>query len=549
MRLKRYCLHLYRRLPVVLLATSLAVGLALGTPVGAFAHPLGNFTINRYSKLTAVGQELQILYIVDMAEIPTHAERTQIDADADGSLSDAELDRYRNTVATQMLRGVALTVDGVSAPLEPDLVTLNFPSGQAGLPTLRLEVTAHAALQGALQGAADHVVRYTDHNYADRLGWQEVIVVAQRGGAITHSSAPVQDRSHGLTNYPQDLLLNPPQVSEASFAWRPAVARQAAGEAISAGAMAPALVSANAGLTSNGRPSDPFAELIAIPELGLGAVLLALLASLGWGAMHAMSPGHGKTLVAAYLVGAQGTAKHALFLGLTTTITHTAGVFALGFVTLALSRYILPEQLYPWMSAASGILVVLIGLSLARNRLLRGAEHHYDHDHEQDHDHGHDQGHDHTHGPDHTHGDDHAHVHAHGNAHEHHHDHAHGHSHLPPGADGRPVTWPGLLALGISGGLLPCPSALVLMLGAISLNRIGFGLLLIVAFSLGLAGVLTLFGIALVHAGKWFERIPEGGRIVRFVPVASALFITAVGLVITLQALALVRPLPGLLPS
>src|SRR5215204_1560129 len=122
MRLKRYCLHLYRRLPVVLLATSLAVGLALGTPVGAFAHPLGNFTINRYSKLTAVGQELQILYIVDMAEIPTHAERTQIDADADGSLSDAELDRYRNTVATQMLRGVALTVDGVSAPLEPDLV-------------------------------------------------------------------------------------------------------------------------------------------------------------------------------------------------------------------------------------------------------------------------------------------------------------------------------------------------------------------------------------------------------------------------------------------
>ena len=123
----------------------------------------------------------------------------------------------------------------------------------------------------------------------------------------------------------------------------------------------------------------------------------------------------------------------------------------------------------------------------------------------------------------------------HGHEHEHTHDHhlRHGHSHLPPGTDGRPVTWRGLLAVGISGGLLPCPSALVLMLGAISLNRIGFGLLLIVAFSIGLAGVLTLFGIALVHAGKWFERIPEGGRLIRFVPAASALFITAAGLVIT----------------
>ena len=137
---------------------------------------------------------------------------------------------------------------------------------------------------------------------------------------------------------------------------------------------------------TSGRPTDPFADLVAIPELGLGAVLLALAAALGWGAMHAMSPGHGKTLVAAYLVGAHGTARHALFLGLTTTITHTAGVFALGFVTLALSRYVLPEQLYPWLSAASGVLVVVIGLSLARRRLFGDAhhhaeEHHHDHEH------------------------------------------------------------------------------------------------------------------------------------------------------------------------
>ncbi len=100
------------------------------------------------------------------------------------------------------------------------------------------------------------------------------------------------------------------------------------------------------------------------------------------------------------------------------------------------------------------------------------------------------------------------------------------------------MTWRSLLALGIAGGLLPCPSALVLMLGAISLNRIGFGLVLILAFSLGLAGVLTLIGIVLVHSRRFLRYVPEGGRIARYAPVASALFITAAGLLITAEALA-----------
>ena len=411
--------------------------------------------------------------------------------------------------------------------------TLSFPSGQAGLPTLRLELN----LQASPPAAGVHAVHYVDHNYADRLGWQEIIAIAQPGAAIADSSVPTQDRSHGLTVYPQDLLSDPPRVSEASFGWQSAAARPPAGGASVVGATASVPEPAGTGLRSNGRPSDPFADLIAIPDLGLGAVLLALLAALGWGAMHAMSPGHGKTLVAAYLVGAHGTARHALFLGLITTITHTAGVFALGLVTLALSRYILPEHLYPWLSAASGILVVLIGLSMVRSRLRGGAGHAHAHDDyhadDQEHSHEHDNEHGHTH------------------SHDHGHDHGHdqGHSHLPPGAAGRPLAWRSLLALGISGGLLPCPSALVLMLGAISLNRIGFGMLLIVAFSVGLAGLLTLFGIVLVHAGKWFERIPDGGRIVHLVPVASALFITAAGLFITLEALGQVQPLPSLLPG
>ena len=242
--------------------------------------------------------------------------------------------------------------------------------------------------------------------------------------------------------------------------------------------------------------------------------------------MHAMTPGHGKTIVGAYLVGARGTARHAVYLGLTTTVTHTAGVFALGLVTLFASHFILPERLYPWLSVLSGLFVVVIGLNLFVKR-FQGAQifasSSLQHGHTDPHDH------DHEHHPHHDHVHD----------HEHEHDHVHnrGHSHLPPGTDGLPVTWRSLLALGISGGLLPCPSALVVLLSAISLHRIGFGLLLVLAFSLGLAGVLTGIGLLLVYAGRLFGRLPTQGRVIRLLPAASALFIAVVGMGVTAQAL------------
>jgi ABC-type nickel/cobalt efflux system permease component RcnA len=275
------------------------------------------------------------------------------------------------------------------------------------------------------------------------------------------------------------------------------------------------------------RMPDQFANLIAARELTPAAIGLALLLALLLGAGHALTPGHGKTIVAAYLVGARGTARHAIFLGLTTTITHTAGVFALGFVTLWISNYILPEQLYPWLELISGVLVVGIGLMLFRSRLAgffkRGAHSHdHEHGHAHDHDHRHDHDHDHNPGHDHGHGHDHG---------------PHGHSHMPPGADGQPVTWRGLLALGISGGLLPCPSALVVLLSAIALHRVAFGMLLIVAFSVGLAGVLTGIGLLLVYARRLFERFPTDGRLLRALPIASAGFVTVAGLVIAFGAL------------
>jgi ABC-type nickel/cobalt efflux system permease component RcnA len=262
-----------------------------------------------------------------------------------------------------------------------------------------------------------------------------------------------------------------------------------------------------------------------------GSFLVAIAGAFLWGAMHSMSPGHGKTIVGAYLAGSRATAQHALFLGLTTTITHTAGVFALGLITLFASEYILPEQLYPWLSFLSGLMVVAIGLNLFISRLrstqlLKKSS--FGHSHTGDHHH-------HHHSHDHHHHHDHDHSHEH-----HHHDHGHSHSdhsHLPPGADGTPVSWRSLLALGISGGLLPCPSALVVLLSAIALGRTGFGLLLVLAFSLGLAGVLTGLGLLLVYAKRLFEGLPTQVRWVRALPAISALCVALIGLGITTQAL------------
>lgn len=248
-----------------------------------------------------------------------------------------------------------------------------------------------------------------------------------------------------------------------------------------------------------------------------GSFLVAIAGAFVWGAMHAMSPGHGKTIVGAYLVGARATAQHAVFLGLTTTITHTIGVFALGLVTLFASQYILPEQVYPWLSFLSGLMVIAIGLNLFISRMGRVQLPRRSHEA-------------------HSHADDHHHHHHHHHGDEH--EHSHGdHSHLPPGTDGARVTWRSLLALGISGGLVPCPSALVVLLSAISLGRIGFGLVLVLAFSLGLAGVLTVLGLLLVRSKRLFEKLPTQMRLVKVLPAVSALFVALLGLGITAQAL------------
>jgi ABC-type nickel/cobalt efflux system permease component RcnA len=237
-------------------------------------------------------------------------------------------------------------------------------------------------------------------------------------------------------------------------------------------------------------------------------ILLLLGSAFVWGALHALSPGHGKTMVAGYLAGSRGRPKDAALLGLTVTITHTSAVFALGLITLAASAYVLPEDLYPWLGVASGAMVIAIGLWAIWTRLRRWRAMRAEHDH------------------------GHHHMHAHTG-------HSHTHSHAAPGA---PITTRSLIALGVSGGIVPCPSALVVLVAAISQHRLGLGLVLILAFSIGLAATLTAVGLAVLHGGRLIQRLrPErrlfGGRVAGVLPALSATLIVVAGSLITLRAI------------
>ncbi|MBV9928610.1 MAG: sulfite exporter TauE/SafE family protein [Acidobacteria bacterium] len=440
-----------------------------------------------------------------MAEVSAFQELQLADANGDGATSDEELQAYLARVAPQLAEGLLLTVDGVHVPLRVVGKNVSLPQGAGGLKTLRIECDFEGEPARGSAPAARRL-RFEDGNHTGRVGWREIVVRPAPGTSVFDSTAYGSAVTDEIRAYPADVLAAPldERAAELSF---------------TEGA-APA--GARVLLDREGRPAarerDLLAELIKAQEITPWAALLGLLVAAALGAMHAMSPGHGKTVVGAYLVGTRGTARHAAFLGLTVTVTHTAGVFALGLVTLFASQYVLPERLFPVLSFVSGAIVVAIGLSLFARRLgaAFGGSHAHEHHHGYDVD-----GHAHDHGD--------GHLHTHGGR---------AHTHLPPGADGGRVTWRSLLALGISGGLLPCPSALVVLLSAIALHRVAYGLLLVFAFSLGLAATLTAVGLAFVFAGRLMKgRVAASGRLVRVLPALSALVITCVGAAICYEAL------------
>jgi nickel/cobalt transporter (NicO) family protein len=294
--------------------------------------------------------------------------------------------------------------------------------------------------------------------------------------------------------------------------------------------------------TATAGQTEYLARLLHQGQLGWATIAIGLVVAFGLGAIHALSPGHGKTIVAAYLVGTRGTPAHAVFLGAMVTFTHTISVFLLGFLTLFLSRFVLPEKIYPVLGAISGVSIMWIGAILLQQR-LRAVQGKVAHAHAH--------GHEHTHEHEHHH-HDHDHVHPH--EHHHHgplthdhlsHDHGDGHvhSHMPD-----EVGLGSLIALGASGGLVPCPSALVVLLSAIALGRVGLGLILLVAFSLGLAGVLMAIGLIVLYAK---HLLPESQKraahpAFRLIPVFSAAVIVCIGIVMTAASLGVIRgPLAG----
>jgi ABC-type nickel/cobalt efflux system permease component RcnA len=497
-----------------------------GCGVAAVAHPLGNFTVNSFARLRVEADGVRVRYVIDMAEIPTFQESQAMDENHDGSVSNDEAARYLERLAPRLIEGVVVTSDGERVPLRLTAKAISLPKGAGGLTTLRIECDFERVVSEGNEVGGAHRLRFEDTNYRERIGWREVVVEPASGVAIFDSTAFGSAVTDELKVYPQDTLAAPLDERVAELSWTRGDVPQGA-------------VALRA---RDGRPTaesrDRFAELISVKELTPVVALLGLLLAAGLGALHAMSPGHGKTVVGAYLVGSRGTAKHAAFLGLTVTLTHTSSVFALGLLTLFASHYVLPEKLFPFLSFASGAIVLAIGLTLFVRRLRSAFVWSATAGHQQDsHDHG--DGHVHVHADASGHGHDHSHEHQHGGGTL---THSHGgreHSHLPPGADGSPLTWRSLFALGVSGGLLPCPSALVVMLSAISLGRVGYGLALILAFSVGLAATLTAVGLLFVYASRFVRGRRAGkGRLVKVLPVLSALVIACAGAAICYEALA-----------
>ena len=453
-----------RRTAAVLVA---AIGLVLAIAGTASAHPLGNFTVNHYAGIELAGDRVYVRYVLDVAEIPTFQIGDEVRSPG-----------FATTVAKQL----ELHLDGTRVRLRPVAHRVVARDGAGGLETLRFDAVF-------VSPAAGRKLSFVDRLLPARIGWREITITSRDGARLLETSVPTESRSNELRGYPAELLSSPLDVRSAEARFEPG-ARSAPPPGLEPSAAPP-------------HRGGGFEALVARGDLSLGVIVASLLIAAFWGAAHALTPGHGKALVAGYLVGTRGRPRHAFALGATVTVTHTAGVFALGLVTLMLSQFVVPEQLYPWLTLSSGLLVAAVGVGVLRAR-IRGA----------------------AHPPEHPHDGHHHHNHAHHEKHGHHDHHTHDDA----------LTGRGILGVGIAAGLLPCPSALVVLLSAIALHRTAFGLALIVAFSLGLAATITGIGLVAVLARRLFTRVSLDGPLVRALPAVSAAVIVLVGVVITAKA-------------
>ncbi|MGF1576933.1 MAG: nickel/cobalt transporter [Cyanophyceae cyanobacterium] len=475
----------------------------------AIAHPLGNFTLNHFVQIGIQSDGIALDYVLDEAEIPAFQEIVQLDTNHNQQPDPEELGGYAEERCAGLRPGLDLRLADRPQSLTLMGSRVEFPPGVGGLLTLRLECRFQASQEWQVDQPTP--ITLTNRIYEDRLGWREMVVTSEGFAPAATGRIPVQSGLPGssisqqLREYPTELLQSPPDQRQGTVLLYPSLAAES-GIPMSAPEQSPRT-------SLWGRAEDAFTGLIKLDYHQPLTAALALVIAFLWGGFHALTPGHGKTMVGAYLIGSRGTAGHALLLGIATTLTHTAGVFVLGLAALGLSQVWVTEQIYDWLGILSGILVMGVGGSLLWRR-VRGLDRVHNDDH-----HGHHHHHEHSH--------DHEH-----HSHDHH-DHSHGHHHHEPTTD---PSWGSLIALGISGGLLPCPSALVAMLGSVALGKIGFGLVLVTSFSLGLAAVLTGLGLLVIYARRWVEGARWQMPQLRLVPVLSALLILLVGVGMTAQA-------------
>jgi nickel/cobalt transporter (NicO) family protein len=536
-----------RWLRTLLAAGAVVIGVG-ALPSPAQAHPLGNLSVNHYHGLRVQPGSVIDDAVVDVAELPTAQAQRTVDSNGDGVITTDELDRYGHDQCNAMQSKLNLSVDGVAAVFTVASTSFVHRVGQAALPTGRLE----CRLEAPIDTSSARAVSFTDSYLVDRVGWREVTAVGD-GVSLVNSSVPNSSVTDRLDHYPADLLASPSAVSTARFDIRPGPS--AAGQ--------PAVAKAKRTFSVEGlgpmttfveRVNRSFNDLVGRRQLTVGVGLLAIGMALVLGASHAVLPGHGKTVMAAYIAGRQGSVRDAVMVGATVTATHTGGVLALG-LALTVSTALAGEVVLGWLGVASGLLIAGLGLSLVINARRGG---------QQWHGHSHGPG-GHTHGPtphvhphhDHPH-DDHDHAHHHDDHDHGQHDHAHGDVLVATAArrsttvvaapqPQKHVSRRGLFGMGIAGGLVPSPSALVVLLSAIALGRTAFGVVLVLAYGIGMASTLTLAGVLLVRLrDRYAERSSDGRRRSflrrwgRIAPFATAALVVVVGLGLVVRSLALV---------
>ena len=534
-----------RRNVLAAVAAVAAIAAVLLLPAIAAAHPLGNFTINHYAEVRVEADRVLLDVVIDQAEIPAFQARQGFDLDGDGSVSDEETEAGRVAGCRTIASTIELTAGGKG--LSPALLEagLSFPPGVGGLSTMR-QVCAFEAMLAAPIADAPVEIGYADRSFPERIGWREIVA---RGSGVTlaavDGSVREQSVSQRLTTYPADLIPTP--LGDARL-----VVRAVAGGAELAafdvpdaqrvpGAVVPATPAPASSVapTAAGATAAPNPNPAAVPG-GVGGgelpsifrqadltpfvILLSLLTAAALGAGHALTPGHGKTLMAAYLVGTRGTALHALGLGLSVSVSHTVGILVLAAVVVGFADVLAPDVVVRGAPIVAALSIALIGgwMLLTELRRRRGAAEGRAHEHDDGHTHDHEHAHDHPHPAPTA-------AHSHGGV---------AHSHAP--APGSTITWRSLFLLGLAGGLIPSTSALLILLGSIAAGRPAFGFILVVAFGLGMAGVMGGIGFALVAARDRVERVELGhglARVRETVPLLASVVVLSFGLYLTAQAL------------